>query len=95
MFLLSSQQAGENKFYLTGHELSNYNREFWSNVITPSERLDYCWEEEGFEGRKILRFQLDDTYLLIETAGSDLYVELDKVLPLFGHTIKRKTLFEY
>lgn len=85
---------GENKFDFTGHELSNYNREFWSNVITPSERIDYCWEEEGFEERKALRFKLDDTFLLIETAGSDLYVSLDKAHRFFyQNTIKRKTLF--
>lgn len=94
MFLLSSQQAGENKFYLTGHELSNYNREFWSNVITPSDKIEFVDKKENFEKRKTLRFKLDDADLLIETAGSELYVVLDEAQQILNQNIiKRKTLF--
>ena len=40
LFLLSSKRVGENRFDFSGHELSDYNREFWSNVIIPTEKLN-------------------------------------------------------
>ena len=92
--MLSSQKVDSNKYDFTGHNVSNYNREFWANVIEPTECILFVGEEKDHEGRKTLRFRLDDADLLIEATSWGLSVSLDEVrLHLEFDKIHRKKLF--
>ena len=94
-FLLSSQKIDGYNFDFTGSTISNYNREFWTNVIKPTESILFVREEQDHEGRKILRFRLDDVDLLIEATCWGLSVSLDEAqLLLNGNNIKRQQLFQ-
>ena len=94
-FLLSSQKTDGYNFDFTGSTISDYNREFWANVIKPMENISFIREEQDYEGRKILRFRLDDVDLLIEATCWGLSVSLDEAqLLLNGNNIKRQQLFQ-
>ena len=93
-FLLSSQKIDANKFDFTGSTISDYNRDFWENVMRPTVNISFIKEEEEYEGRKMLRFRLDDADLLIEATSWGLLVSLDEVrLHLESDKIHRKKLF--
>ena len=93
-FLLSSQKRDSEKYDFNGSIISDYNREFWKNVIRPIDKISFIREESDYEGRKVLRFQLDDIDLLIEVASFCLVVSLDEAqLHLNFDKIHRKTLF--
>lgn len=94
LFMISSQKINGNNFDFTGSVLTDYNRDFWSNVITPLDKISFVGEEEDCEKRKILHFKLDDADLLIEATCGGLLVALDEVQVLLNpNAIKRKTLF--
>lgn len=94
-FLLSSQKTDGYNFDFTGSTISNYNREFWTNVIKPTGSILFVREEQDHEGRKILRFRLDDVDLLIEATCWGLSVSLDEAqLLLNGNNIKRQQMFQ-
>ena len=78
-FLLSSQKLDSDKYGFTGSIISDYNRDFWENVIRPTDKISFIREEEDYEGRKTLRFRLDDVDLLIEATNRGLSVSLDEV----------------
>lgn len=93
-FLLSSQKVDSYKFDFTGSTISNYNRDFWANIIQPTEKITFVREEEDYEGRKTLRFKLDDIDLLIEATSWGLSVFLDEAqLHSNFDNIRRRTLF--
>ena len=93
-FMLSSQKVDSNKYDFTGHTFCDYNRDFWENVIRPTDKISFIKEEEDYEGRKALRFRLDDADLLIEATSWGLSVFLDEVrLHLEVDKIHRKKLF--
>jgi hypothetical protein len=93
-FMLSSQKVDANKYNFTGSTISDYNRDFWKNVIRPTDKISFIKEEEDYEGRKTLRFRLDDADLLIEATCWGLSVSLDEVrLHLEFDKIHRKKLF--
>ena len=94
LFNIASQKVEGDNFDFIGSVLTDYNRDFWSNVITPLDKISFVGEEEDYEKRKILHFKLDDADLLIEATCNGVLVALDEVQFILNpNTIKRKTLF--
>ena len=94
LFLLSSKKTNSHCFDFTGSALSDYNKDFWSNIVMPINKISFVGEEEDYEKRKILRFKLDDADLLIAATCDGLSVALDEVQFLLNpNTIRRKFLF--
>ncbi len=95
LFLLSTNKVAGYGYDFTGYNIGEYNREFWVNVITPVDRIYYIGEEVDYEGRKTLRFKLDDIDLLIEAKRFGLSVSLDEAqLHLNWEKTDRKALFD-
>ncbi len=92
LFGLSSQKIEGNNCGFSGEIYSDYNRDFWSNVINAESDLCFIDEEKDHEGQKALRFKLDDAELLIEATPKGLCVSIDKV-QLSTKNAKRKKLF--
>lgn len=93
-FLLSSQKISGSLYDFSGIYISDFNREIWCNIIKPIDQFIYIGEEEDCEGRKVLRFNLDDIDFLIEATSFGLSVSLDEAqLHLNWDKVKRKNLF--
>ncbi len=76
-FNVSSRKDKGDIFDFTGSILSDYNRAFWSNVVTPTDSILFIGELD-YENRKMLHFKLDNTDLYIEATCSGLVVWFDK-----------------
>lgn len=92
-FMLSWQRVCGNKYDFTGSIVTNYNHDIWSGEIKSADPITFVREEEDFEGRKALRFKLDDVDLLIEAIPQGLAVSLDEIQLLMNRDTIRRTLF--
>lgn len=92
-FMLSWQRVCGNKFDFTGSIITNYNHDIWSGEIKSADYIIFVREEEDFEGRKTLRFKLDDVDLLIAADPHGLEVALDETQLLMNRNTIRRTLF--